>query len=320
MSRASSNDTVEYGLGGIVRRRREQAGLSLREMARRAGISLSYLIAIENGRNPTTGRSPQPSPRVLAGIARALDLDMETLLAALGGADPSSATHLLLYQMGRVRSPLAASRRLFGGAADSWIDIVDPHDPTPAPPSAADDAWHVPGPLGVGPPERARFDAERALGALADVLADAPISFRTSRVGIVFGANPSAMRSTENPGSILEAESTWELDVAMRFHATLGRAPVANVCVYRDIDIQELAPRLDALATVVSLMRSHPQIAVEEDDGRVVVGAAAIETILSGVRPTGVNDATWDALVRAAASGFAAARSTPHAAAGTPPR
>ncbi|MEY2517913.1 MAG: Helix-turn-helix domain, partial [bacterium] len=236
------NVAVE-GLGAIVRRRREQAGLSLREAARRAGISLSYLIAIENGRNPTTGRAPQPSPRVLAAISRVLELDMETLLAASGAAGPPSSAHVLLYQMGQARrSPLEAARRLFGSAAEAWIDIVDPGHPDPPRPLADDRVWHVPGPLGAEPP---RFDSERVLQALSGELEQAPRSFRSSRVGIVFGANSSALRSAANPDSMLEAESTWETDVALRFHAALGHAPVANVCVYREDDIRELAPRLD---------------------------------------------------------------------------
>ena len=43
-----------------------------------------YLVELEHGRNPTTGRAPMPSPTVLAGIGRALDVDLATLLDLAG--------------------------------------------------------------------------------------------------------------------------------------------------------------------------------------------------------------------------------------------
>src|SRR6185312_2427798 len=99
------------GLGGILRRRREQLGLSMRETARRIGISPSYLVALEQGRNPSTGRAPIASPPILAAIGRVLDLELGTLLDA-SGAPTSPSPHLLLYLIGAGDpSPLEASRR-----------------------------------------------------------------------------------------------------------------------------------------------------------------------------------------------------------------
>src|SRR5688572_33136260 len=89
-------------LGGILRRRRAQLGLSMREAARRIGISPSYLVALEQGRNPSTGRAPVPSPPILAAIGRVLDVDLATLLDA-SGVPTSSSSHLPLYQTGSGR-------------------------------------------------------------------------------------------------------------------------------------------------------------------------------------------------------------------------
>src|SRR6266508_1229502 len=113
-------------LGGILRRRREQLGLSMREAARRIGISPSYLVALEQGRNPSTGRAPVPSPPILAAIGRVLEIELATLLDAAGAATSPSA-HLLLYQTGSgQQSPLEAARSLFAGQVDAWIEIEAP--------------------------------------------------------------------------------------------------------------------------------------------------------------------------------------------------
>jgi transcriptional regulator with XRE-family HTH domain len=108
-------------LGDLIRGERGRLGLSMREAARRIGISPAYLVELEHGLNPTTGRPPAPSPAVLAGIERALGIDIATLLRLTGGAPPPSG-HMLLVQAGPHRSARAAAARAFGGRADVWID------------------------------------------------------------------------------------------------------------------------------------------------------------------------------------------------------
>src|SRR5690242_20266015 len=51
----------EYLLGIEVRDRRTRLGLSVRALARHAGVSPAYITAIETARNPSTGRPPVPS-------------------------------------------------------------------------------------------------------------------------------------------------------------------------------------------------------------------------------------------------------------------
>jgi len=292
-------------LGGLLRRRREQLGLSMREGARRIGISPSYLVALEQGRNPSTGRAPVPSARILAAIGRVLDIELATLLDA-SGATTSSSAHLLLYQTGTGhQSPLEAARRFFAGQVDAWIEIVDPR--------SSEDAESPPDDVLVRkrqPLSRARsgshvFETPRVLAALSDVLAEAPRSGPRPRLGIVFGANSALLRSIENPPALLESETTWEYDVGAEFRAAHGIEPAANVCVYREADIQELAARLDPLATVLSLVRTHPHVAVQDGSGALTTGAAAIETIVAAARPAGVSSETWESLARAAAAGLA---------------
>ena len=284
----------------------------MREAARRIGISPSYLVALEHGRNPSTGRAPVPSARILAAIGGVLDIELATLLDA-SGAPTSSSAHLLLYQTGTGhQSPLEAARRFFAGQVDAWIEIVDPR--------ASDDAESPPddvlvrkrGPLSWARPGSHVFETPRVLAALSDVLAEAPRSSSRPRLGIIFGANSALLRSIENPPALLEGETTWEHHVGAEFRAALGVGPAANICVYREADIQELAARLDPLATVLSLIRTHPHVAVQDGSGIVTTGPAAIETIVAAARPAGVSSETWESLARAAGVGLARDPSTAH--------
>jgi len=271
----------------------------MREAARRIGISPSYLVALEHGRNPSTGRAPVPSPPILAAIGRVLDIELTTLFDVTGAATARSA-HLLLYQTGAGHeSPFESARRLFAGQVDVWIEIVDPRRPDDT--AAPDDV--------LVRRRRERYDSQGVetqdlLDVFSDVLAEMPHTSTPPRLGVILGASSAVLRSAENPLALLETEKTWEHDLAARFRAALGVEPAANVCVYREADIEELAGRLDPLATVVSLVQTHPHVAVQ-DESDVTTGPAAIEAILTAARPVGVSSGTWAALARAAASGFA---------------
>jgi transcriptional regulator with XRE-family HTH domain len=301
-------------LGGILGRRREQLGLSMREAARRIGISPSYLVALEQGRNPSTGRAPVPSPPILAAIGRVLDIDLATLLDLSGTSTPRS-THLLLYQArAGHESPLGSARRLFAGQVDYWIEIADPR--------SSGDTAQPDDVLVRGLRERSEsrvLETRGALGVLSDVLAEIPRSSSRPRLGVVFGASSALLRSLENPLALLESETTWEHDVGAEFRAALGVEPAANVCVYREADIEELAGRFDPLAIALRLIQTHPHVAVQ-DRSVVTVGPAAIETILAAARPAGVSSETWESLTRAAAAGFAREAATAHPHGRTGPR
>jgi transcriptional regulator with XRE-family HTH domain len=60
------------GLGPFMRRRRDELDISLREFAKRLDCSAAFISDIELGRR-------HPSDKVLADIARVLDVKIETL-------------------------------------------------------------------------------------------------------------------------------------------------------------------------------------------------------------------------------------------------
>ena len=72
-------------LGEFIRAQRQQARLSLRDLAERARVSNPYLSQVERGLH-------EPSVRVLKSIAGALGISAETLLEQAGLLDSDDAT------------------------------------------------------------------------------------------------------------------------------------------------------------------------------------------------------------------------------------
>jgi len=67
-------------LGDLIRKQRQQAELTLRELAERTNVSNPYLSQIERGLH-------EPSVRVIKAIAGALNLSAESLLVQAGVLD-----------------------------------------------------------------------------------------------------------------------------------------------------------------------------------------------------------------------------------------
>jgi transcriptional regulator with XRE-family HTH domain len=65
-------------LGEYVRQKREEAGLSQRQLAQEAGVSFSNISRLESG------FSTHPTPGLLKGIADVLDIDLAELLGYIG--------------------------------------------------------------------------------------------------------------------------------------------------------------------------------------------------------------------------------------------
>ena len=289
-------------LGGVLRNRRLALGLSLRHVARVAGISPSYLVALEQGRNPTTGRPPMPSPRVIAALGGALGIARSAILE-LAAAPPSSSPHVLLYQAGaRTQSPAEAGRLLFGDAVDGWVEVVSPDAPEEDP--ADDIRLRVVGPLGSRPAGRQAYAPERALAALEALLADHRDVVSTPRLGLIFGAASRSRGRGSDLCTLLRSEATWESDVASLCRRVLGIEPVANICVYREADLRRRARESDPLTSGLKLIRAHPVVAAQCSPNGVVTGPAAIETMLVGLAPPETEAHTWKELAGAAAIGL----------------
>jgi transcriptional regulator with XRE-family HTH domain len=264
-------------LADVVHGARVARGLTLREAARRIGISPAYLSSLEQGRNPATGRPPVPSPPVLAEIARVLDLDLEVLFGLVATVRPSA--HVMLIQLGRGTLPAVdGARRAVGSDVEEW--------------------WEVSELLGLN---AGRYCRAQAMEALVARLEHAPATGGPQ--GLIFGAAARPLARCADPFELLAAEETWEHDVACACVEHLGRAPAANVCVYRETDIRAL-PKVDPLIFALGLVRSHPRIAAQCEDGDVATGVDATALLLEALRPDAVAAATWTQLAAAAARGL----------------
>ncbi|UGS35620.1 helix-turn-helix domain-containing protein [Capillimicrobium parvum] len=298
---------IQDSIGERIRARREQLGLSMRAVARAAGVSPSYLGSIESGRNPATGRAPLPSVRVLVRLADALELELDGLLAAVGvGAPPAGAAHTLLYVMApRPLNVVEHLVRLHGDTTERWILIPDPREPAP---SAADDrvllrcSW----PVGADPYPDRMLDPQRVVNALDRELRAAAARAGSARVGLAIADCSAVMRWVTNPETEIAFESRWVEDVERGFAATLGRSPTANVCVYHHDDIEALALQVDPLGIGLALLRAHTTIAVVDRTGRLRAGAPAAELMLTALKPAGVSTETWADLCAAASVGLVA--------------
>jgi transcriptional regulator with XRE-family HTH domain len=96
-------------LGEFIKSQRRIADLSQRELARLADLSDAYLSQLERGLH-------EPSVRVLNGLAQALNVPSEKLLAYLGRHDDAAAAH-------STESVIATDERLTETQKQSMIDI-----------------------------------------------------------------------------------------------------------------------------------------------------------------------------------------------------
>lgn len=96
------------GIGAFIRRQRQLAHLSLRELSAASSVSNAYLSQIERGLH-------QPSVRVLRAVADALELSSEQLMAQVGITATSQPP---VAESGSGR-PTATERAL---AEDPWLD------------------------------------------------------------------------------------------------------------------------------------------------------------------------------------------------------
>ena len=78
-------------LGRLIREARESAGLSQGDLARRLGLSASYMSRLERG------EFARPRPQVLTAIAKQLDIQLSDLYAVIGYVIPTELPGFSAY-------------------------------------------------------------------------------------------------------------------------------------------------------------------------------------------------------------------------------
>ncbi|TDD20852.1 XRE family transcriptional regulator [Kribbella turkmenica] len=112
-------------IGNVFRRLRRERGITLRELAELAQVSVPYLSEIERGRK-------EPSSEILAAICRALDLELTDLLTEVQ-FDLATAVRSTLpvrLQTAAIRVEESAPRRItsspraYSGSADAFCLVA----------------------------------------------------------------------------------------------------------------------------------------------------------------------------------------------------
>ena len=126
---ASNVSATATQVGDYIREQRSAARVSLRELARTAGVSNPYLSQVERGLR-------KPSAEILASIARGLKISAETLYEQAGILDRRSGTPDTLAA---IRSDPALSERHKAVLLELYETYVREHAAAAPPPPAAGD-------------------------------------------------------------------------------------------------------------------------------------------------------------------------------------
>ena len=112
-------------IGNVFRRLRRERGITLRELAEVAQVSVPYLSEIERGRK-------EPSSEILAAICRALDLELSDLLAEVQFdlATAVRSTLPIRLQTAAIRVEQSAQQRItstpgaYSGSAEAFCLVA----------------------------------------------------------------------------------------------------------------------------------------------------------------------------------------------------
>jgi transcriptional regulator with XRE-family HTH domain len=123
---------MREAIGGTLRRARTERRRTLREVSRRARVSLGYLSEVERGRK-------EPSSELLAAICEALDIALHELLTE---AAETIAAEALAAEAATLRRPVGLRHMdlRLAGASDGpgspstlLLSPVSPRHPAPQP-------------------------------------------------------------------------------------------------------------------------------------------------------------------------------------------
>jgi DNA-binding XRE family transcriptional regulator len=110
-------------VGAYIREQRSAAGVSLRQLARTAGVSNPYLSQVERGlRKPSVG--------VLAAIARGLKISAEWLYEQAGILDRRTETHHAFAATARIPRCRSGTKRCCSSCARPMSVSTPPAAPT----------------------------------------------------------------------------------------------------------------------------------------------------------------------------------------------
>jgi transcriptional regulator with XRE-family HTH domain len=257
---------------------RHRLQLSTRDVARRAGISQAYVVALERARAAGGEPSPTPTVDVVARLAFALGLDPLVLVAS----GLRSAGRHVLCVVEDARLPIVNRLRdLAGRSVDTWVAA------RPAGGSVVADGSH---PLRLRRGVSSAYEPTAIAASLGRELKRLAPVIDGANIGCVFAEMSEVMTTLEDARSVIAFEDSWDAVVA-NAAAKFGAHAEWNVCVY---EISALRALPDPVGSVTSLVRTHDTVLAFGQD-RVATGSRSVRHIVAQLRPPTQSVRAWRA-------------------------
>ena len=280
------------GFAQLLTHRRQQLGLTTRQLAKRANISQPYVVALERSRNGVDAKkfsamSPSPTVDMIARLATALRMNANDLF--LQAVRPAGK-HVLLFMeddmvtsLERARTASTKSARATDKTTQEWLCAGGPID---------HDTLESYNCLSINLHRDINnaYKPKAITASLSNELSRHQANISGSDIGIVFDETSSLMNHVNNPMSIVEFEHDWKRVVTDATQA-VGAHAAWNICVYR---IDNLLSLHNPAEVAQDLLRSHDNVWSARNKS-ITTGNTAAKRLLSLVRPQNISAKNWSA-------------------------
>lgn len=274
----------------MLAHRRQQLGLTTRQLAQRANISQPYVVALERSRNgidPNTSGVSRPSPTVdmIARLAAALHMGATELFSF---AVKPAGKHILLLVEDDHESSLDRARR--AATKNVSPDATMPQAWLCAGGNNNRDKHHMHDCLSISlhRDSNKAYKPKAIAASLHKELSRHRPHISGHDIGMLFDETSSLMKDVKNPMSIVEFEHDWSR-VVTDATQSVGAFAAWNVCVYR---IDNLLSLSHPAEVAQDLLRSHDNVWSARNTS-ISTGNTAAKRLLTLVRPAGVSAAKW---------------------------
>ena len=276
----------------LLTHRRQQLGLTTRQLAKRANISQPYVVALERSRNGVDTKkagtmSPSPTVDMIARLAAALRMSANELFSQ---AVRPAGKHVLLFMeddmvtsLERARAASLKSAKATDKTPQEWLCAGGSTD-------HVTHKGHNCLSINLHRDINNAYKPKAITASLSNELSRHQANISGSDIGIVFDETSSLMNHVNNPMSIVEFEHDWKQVVTDATQA-VGAFAAWNICVYR---IDNLLSLHNPAEVAQDLLRSHDNVWSARNKS-ITTGTTAAKRLLTLVRPQNVSAKSWSA-------------------------
>ena len=272
--------------------RRQQLGLTTRQLAQRANISQPYVVALERSRHGIEAKgsiniSPSPTVDMIVRLANALQMNAQELFSL---AIRPAGKHILLLMEDDTMTSL--ERACNASKKSTTSKDVLPQEWLCAGGSADRNKHNVQKSLSISLHRDIdnAYKPKAIASSLSKELSRHQVEISGCDIGIVFDETSLLMNHVNNPMSIVEFEHDWSR-VVTDASQSVGAYAALNVCVYR---IENLLSLHNPAEVAQDLLRSHDNVWTARNKN-VITGNVAAKRLLSLVRPMHISATKWSA-------------------------